>query len=161
MSQIRLFVRFYSKLVRLKECKSGFIIRPRYEFLFQIGAIKRWFYMSQLYQRLGFLFQIGAIKSLSKTNISIIQNPYSSCQVNFYFSRIYAWLAVNLQSCTFTGRLTAVDYDCFERQYLTIFTNFAACQIGEYLEVDGKSNSPKLLSSLSTKGWKQDSCLHL
>ena len=43
-----------------------------------------------------FQFQTGAIRSLSKNNINIILDPYSSCQVNFYFDQIKGQSAVDL-----------------------------------------------------------------
>ncbi len=55
-------------------------------FLFQTGAIKSTGHNRSISQQLTFLFQTGAIKSLSKTDIYIVLNPYSTCQVNFIFS---------------------------------------------------------------------------
>ena len=65
-----------------------------------------------------FQFQIGAIKRLSKININIILDPYSSCQVNFYFYQIREQSAVDLQSRKFSGRLTAL---CVARVYRHFF----------------------------------------
>ena len=100
---------FYSKLVRLKDgwdqkrCSGA----PR--FLFQTGAIKIRLECYKLIKHLVFLFQTGAIKRFSKTDVYIILNPYSVCQLYFQFFLFLGGFAVDLQSCKFSGRLTAVD----------------------------------------------------
>ena len=43
-----------------------------------------------------FQFQTGSIKRLSEYCINIITDPYSSCQVNFYFYQIRGQSAVDL-----------------------------------------------------------------
>ena len=68
-----------------------------------------------------FQFQTGSIRRLSKININIILYPYSSCQVNFSFASNQRQFAVDLQSCKFSGRLTAL---CVERVYRQYFAKF-------------------------------------
>ncbi len=61
-------------------------------FLFQTGAIKRKAMQGVIRSLGAFLFQTGAIKRLSKTDIYIIPNPYSTCQVYFHFSCFLRWV---------------------------------------------------------------------
>ena len=102
-----------------------------YEFQFQTGAIKS--VSSQVDSTDAFLFQFqtGSIRRLSKNYINIILDPYSSCQVNFYFNQIKGQSAVDRQSCKFSGRLTAL---CVVRVYRQYFAKF------------GKISSTKLVN---------------
>ncbi len=108
---------FNSKLVRLKvETDKGYQLSLKW-FQFQTGSIKRP-YMAIYRSRVPrfqfqtgsikswtnaagnpiwtFQFQTGSIKRLSEYCINIITDPYSSCQVNFYFYQIREQFAVDL-----------------------------------------------------------------
>ena len=89
-------------------------------FQFQIGAIrsqtKTFVKKCSMFQ-----FQIGAIRRLSRNDMYMITNLHSSNQVNFGFARIFWMSAVDLQSCKFSGRLTAVVRDCVYGHFLLYF----------------------------------------
>ncbi len=135
---------FYSKLVRLEVGLNEAIQGGATGFLFQIGSIRSaqiWvkvivsycsFYsklvrlevlpiLSVCVKYEKFLFQIGSIRRLSENDMYMITNPHSCCQVNFGFARIFGVSAVDLQSCKFSGRLTAVCPDCVYRHFLPYF----------------------------------------
>ena len=76
-----------------------------------------------------FQFQTGSIRRLSKININIILHPYSSCQVNFYFDQIRGQFAVDLQSCKFSGRLTALCVKRVYRQYYAKFGKLSSTKL--------------------------------
>ena len=64
------------------------IDQAEWTFQFQTGSIKRNLKNSNLSILWLFQFQTGSIKRLSEYCINIIADPYSSCQVNFYFYQI-------------------------------------------------------------------------
>ena len=59
-----------------------------------------------------FQFQTGSIKRLCESHTYIIQNPDRTCQVNFDCPHFLGSSAVNLRSCTFAGRSTAIARAC-------------------------------------------------
>ena len=88
---------FNSKLVRLEDDADDIIYRISTRFQFQTGSIRS----VKIGEALGnkeimFQFQTGSIRRLSEYCINIILDPYSSCQVNFYFNQIREQSAVDL-----------------------------------------------------------------
>ena len=79
---------FNSKLVRLEDKIVTAIPDGIELFQFQTGSIRRSIMPPLTIGLYEFQFQTGSIRRLSKNYINIILDPYSSCQVNFYFYQI-------------------------------------------------------------------------
>ena len=107
-----------------------------------------------------FLFQIGTIKTLSKIYINIIQNSYCYCQVKFTFNEILHSVAVEPQSCKFTGRLTAVDREWIHHHNLAIFDYLNGKIITKFQRSTAEDINIIPNNPLSKAGLSLDSYLH-
>ena len=72
------------------------VLRQQYRFNSKLVRLKVSVGTAKLMPEIVFQFQTGAIKRLSEYCINIITDPYSSCQVNFYFDQIKGQSAVDL-----------------------------------------------------------------
>ena len=90
-------LRFQFQTGSIKRLHGASLIQSDVEFQFQTGSIKRSSHPIIQSSSFMFQFQTGSIKRLYENHIYIIQDPYGTCQVNFYACHFQGGFAVDLQ----------------------------------------------------------------